>query len=81
MEIRCVNVTLVAREALLQGRTVKSLAADLYNNYKKAHSLIKQHKLLNDDGTLRSGTNDVDEVFQKLLPLLIKFLSESNEER
>jgi hypothetical protein len=58
-------------EALLQGRTIKSLGADAYNNYKKAQSLIKQHKLINGDGTLRSGTNDVDEVFQKLLPLLI----------
>ena len=58
-------------EALLQGRTIKSLAADAYNNYKKAQSLILQHKLINQDGTLRSGTNDVDEVFQKLLPLLI----------
>jgi hypothetical protein len=58
-------------EALLQGRTIKSLGADVYNNYKKAQSLIKQHKLINGDGTLRSGTNDVDEVFKKLLPLLI----------
>jgi hypothetical protein len=58
-------------EALLQGRTIKSLGADVYNNYKKAQSLILQNKLINQDGTLRSGTNDVNEVFQKLLPLLI----------
>jgi hypothetical protein len=65
-------------EALLQGRTIKSLAADAYNNYKKAQSLIIQHKLINQDGTLRSGTNDVDEVFQKLLPLLINHVCENS---
>jgi hypothetical protein len=66
-------------EALLQGRTIKELASDAYNNFKKAQSLIKQHKLLNDDGTLKSGTNDVDEVFKKLLHLLIDHLSEAKE--
>jgi hypothetical protein len=66
-------------EALLQGHAIKELASDAYTNFKKAQSLSKQHKLLNDDGTLKSGTNDVDKVFKQLLHLLIDHLSEAKE--